>query len=74
MRFLRIGNPIAVGVTPQLIHYTGSDILAHVWVCGGDDWSDWRCGQVVQCEFIQTREVRVDATDAHVDSRKACFH
>ena len=40
---------------------------------GSDDRRDRRCGQMVQRELIQTREVDIDPTDAHVYSGKARF-
>src|SRR5215813_8145457 len=74
VRFLGESNAIAGGEALQLIHYAGADLRAHLGSCGGDDGSDRRCGQMVECKFIETGKVGVEPTDAHLDRRKACGH
>src|SRR5437870_1476804 len=73
MCFFGTGNPIAVGVGLQLLHYALANSPADRGIRGSDERRDRRCSQMVQCEFIEMGQMDIDPNNAHVHSRQTRF-
>src|SRR5262249_37141255 len=69
--FFWIGDPIAVGVGLQLFCDARRNIVARVGSRGGEVLGDWRSGQMLQREFIDTRQVDIEGMHAHFHVGKA---
>lgn len=68
MCFFWIGDALAIGIAVKFFHDARANLLSRLRLGGGDQRRNRRCGQMVQRELIQPREVDIAPTDTHVYS------